>query len=254
MCLVFLSYNQHPQYSFISVSNRDEFFDRKAEKMHFWPEYPNVLAGKDISAGGTWMGLTTTGRFSMLTNYRDMANIKSNAPTRGKLVLDYLVGEFDPSLYLEALNADAERYNGYNILLGTLDDPWYFSNQNKTIYRLGTGLYGLSNALLDTKWPKVQRGKERFGQLIEQQQVDPDALINMMYDTALADDTLLPDTGIGFEKEKLLSSMFINMPGYGTRNTTVVLKDRQGNVVVKERTYDEQRSTSDVEFGFKIQP
>jgi len=237
MCLIFLSFNQHPDYPLIIAANRDEFYNRPAKPIDLWPEYPNVLAGKDLTGGGTWLGVTKSGHFAMLTNYRDMAHIKKNAPTRGKLVLDYLAGEFDAAKYLQALNASAGIYNGYNILLGTLDDPWYYSNQNHNLVRLGTGLYGLSNALLDSKWPKVEKGKEKFKKIIEQDSLDIEALFGFMSDKTLAPDDKLPDTGIGYEKEKLLSSMFIDFPGYGTRNTTILIKDKDDNVQIIERTY-----------------
>ena len=255
MCLIFLSFNQHPDYPLIIAANRDEFYDRPASSIGLWPEYPNILAGKDLTGGGTWLGVTKSGSFAMLTNYRDMANIKANAPTRGKLVLDYLAGEFDASNYLQALDASASLYNGYNIILGTLNDPWYYSNQNHEIFRLGTGLYGLSNALLDTKWPKVEIGKEKFKQIIERESLDFEAIFSFMYDKTLAPDEKLPDTGIGYEKEKLLSSMFIELPGYGTRNTTLLVKDKNNNVQLIERTYSQpDDSTSELKFEFSLNP
>ncbi len=253
MCLIFLSFNQHPDYPLIIAANRDEFYDRPATPIGLWPDYKNVLAGKDLTGGGTWLGVTKSGYFAMLTNYRDMSSIKANAPTRGKLVLDYLAGEFDAATYLKALDASANLYNGYNIILGTLDDPWYYSNQNHELFRLGTGLYGLSNALLDTKWPKVASGKERFKQIIAETALDFEAIFSLMFDKTLAPDDQLPETGIGFEKEKLLSSRFIEMPGYGTRNTTVLVKDKHNNVQVVERTYTSaDASTSEVKFDFAI--
>ncbi len=253
MCLIFLSFNQHPDYPLIIAANRDEFYDRPASSLGLWPEYPNILAGKDLTGGGTWLGVTKSGYFAMLTNYRDMANIKANAPTRGKLVLDYLAGEFDASNYLQALDASSSLYNGYNIILGTLNDPWYYSNQNHEIFRLGTGLYGLSNALLDTKWPKVEIGKEKYRQIIEKEQLDFEAIFYFMYDKTLAADEKLPDTGIGYEKEKLLSSMFIELPGYGTRNTTLLIKDKANNVQIIERTYSQPNdSTSELKFEFSL--
>ena len=253
MCLIFLSFNQHPDYPLIIAANRDEFYDRPASSIGLWPEYANILAGKDLTGGGTWLGVTKSGYFAMLTNFRDMVNIKANAPTRGKLVLDYLAGEFDASNYLQALDASASLYNGYNIILGTLNDPWYYSNQNHEIFRIGTGLYGLSNALLDTKWPKVEMGKEKFKQIIEQESLDFEAIFSFMYDKTLAPDEKLPDTGIGYEKEKLLSSMFIELPGYGTRNTTLLIKDKDNNVQLIERTYSQpDDSTSELKFEFSI--
>ena len=253
MCLIFLAFNQHPKYPLIIAANRDEFLDRPAKQIDFWPENPKILAGKDLTAGGTWLGVTKTGYFAMLTNFRDMLNIKSNAPSRGKLVLDYLVGELEPSSYLQALNSNASLYNGYNIILGSLDDPWYYSNQNNKIYQLGTGIYGLSNALLDTKWPKVEQGKKQFTEIIKLDDIDLESIFSLMNDKTLAEDEQLPDTGIGYEKEKLLSSLYIDMPGYGTRNTTILLKDNQGNVHVIDRSYNrENNSTSDKEFTFSL--
>jgi len=253
MCLIFLSFNQHPKYPLIIAANRDEFFDRPASALEVWPEDKKIIAGKDLTGGGTWLGVTKSGYFAMLTNYRDMANIKTNAPTRGKLVLDYLAGEFDPSNYLQALNSSASNYNGYNIILGKLDDPWYYSNQNNKLYSLGTGLYGLSNALLDTKWPKVKNGKKTFESIISREDFKTEELLEFMHNTVLAPDEQLPETGIGHEKEKLLSSMFIEMPGYGTRNTTILLKDYNNNVEIIERTFShDAKSTSEEKFNFSI--
>ena len=253
MCLIFLSYNQHPKYSFIAVANRDEFFERPAKQLDSWKEHPDIIAGKDLQEGGTWLGVSKTGHFSMLTNYRDMHNIKANAPSRGKLVLDYLISKINPADYLEALFSSASMYNGYNILLGTFNDPWYYSNQNDKIVQLGTGSYGLSNALLDTGWAKVNQGKKAFNRILEDEQLDTEALFSMMQSETLAQDDELPDTGIGYEKEKLLSSMFIKMPGYGTRNTTLILKDREQNVSIEERTFDsEANQKSTANFTFKV--
>jgi len=255
MCLIFLSFNQHPDFPLIIAANRDEFFNRPAKTLGYWPEYPNILAGKDISGGGTWLGVTKSGYFAMLTNYRDLANVKPNAPTRGKLVLDYLTGEFDAAKYLQALDASAAHFNGYNIILGTLNDPWYYSNQNHKLYRLGTGNYGLSNALLDSNWPKVATGKEKFQEIIKQETLDIEALFMLMNNKQLAPDNDLPDTGIGYEKEKLLSAMYIEMPGYGTRNTTILTKDRNGRVQIIERTHAHaDNSFSDQKFSFNIIP
>lgn len=238
MCLIFLSYNQHPKYPFIALANRDEFFYREAAPIDHWAEHPEIIGGKDISAGGTWLAVATTGHFAMLTNYRDMANIKTNAPTRGKLVSDFLIGKFDSASYLQALNANAASYNGYNIFLGTFADPWYYSNQSNKIYRLGTGSYGLSNALIDTKWPKLVEGKALFNDIIANESFTDEELFIMMSDRKEAEDSLLPDTGIGYEIEKKLSSRFIHMADYGTRNTTLIKVDNHGKGEIKERTFD----------------
>lgn len=254
MCLIFLSFNQHPKYPFIALANRDEFYNRPAEQIHHWTDHPEIIAGKDVSGGGSWLGVNTSGHFAMLTNYRDMANIKANAPTRGKLVSDFLVSKLDPSKYLEALNTNAASYNGYNILLGTFSDPWYYSNQSNKIYRLGTGSYGVSNALLDTKWPKLVEGKEKFNSILSNESFDAEDLFGLMLDKKLADDDSLPDTGIGYEIEKKLSSRFILMDGYGTRNTTLLKVDSNGNGQLTERTFNrkgENVAEKEIKFAVK---
>lgn len=237
MCLIFVAFNQHPDYPLIIAANRDEYFNRPTLPLGFWEENPNILAGKDLQAGGTWMGVTQSGYFALLTNYRDPSNIISGAPSRGKLVSDYLLGQFNPASYLQALFSSSSKYNGYNIILGTLDDPWYFSNQENNIVRLGSGIYGLSNAFLDTKWPKTEIGKEDFKHIIKQDDISIEDLFEMMNNKTLADDNELPETGIGYEIEKQLSSMFIEMDGYGTRNTTLLLKHKSGKIEMIERTY-----------------
>ena len=253
MCLIFLSFNQHAQYPFIALANRDEFYARPAEAIDHWPGQAEIIAGKDLSGGGTWLGVTTTGHFAMLTNYRDMTSIKPGAPTRGKLVSDFLLSKYDPATYLQALNASGQSYNGYNILLGAFNDPWYYSNQSNRIYRLGTGSYGLSNALLDTKWPKLTEGKALFDQIIAAKHLADDQLFKIMLDRQEADDALLPDTGIGYQKEKQLSSRFILMNGYGTRNTSLIKVDNHGNGSIREHVFNEiGDQVAEKEIKFKI--
>jgi uncharacterized protein with NRDE domain len=203
----------------------------------FWEDHPTILAGRDMEASGTWMGVTQNGYFAVLTNYRDPGNIKPNAPSRGKLVSDYLIGEFNPPTYLQALFASAVNYNSYNIILGTLEDPWYFTNEDDRITRLGSGIYGLSNAFLDTKWPKVEKGKAAFKEIINNKIISKDDLFDMMLDKTPADDHQLPNTGVGYDLEKKLSAMFVEMKNYGTRNTTLLLKHKNGDIEMIERTH-----------------
>ena len=141
MCLIFLSYKLNKNYPLIILANRDEFYNRPTLAADYWKENPNILAGKDLEGGGTWMGVTKRGYLAMLTNYRDIANIKPNAPTRGKLVSDYLAGEFSPKDYLIAISKTGNKYNGYSLIAGSFDDPWYYSNYGNKIAQLGTGLY-----------------------------------------------------------------------------------------------------------------
>ena len=220
------------------MANRDEFYERPTSKADFWDDHPDLLAGRDLEANGTWMGVTRQGRISMLTNYRDLANIKPNAPSRGHLVSDFLTAPFKPKNYLETLEQAGRKYNSYNIVLGTIDDLWYYSNEGERIYQLGSGVYGLSNHLLNTEWPKVTKGKEKLEHLLSSDDFGPSNLFDAMFDDNIAPDNQLPDTGVGLERERWLSSMFIKSPKYGTRCSSAIMVDNDNNLQFVERTYD----------------
>lgn len=238
MCLIFLALNQHPSYKLIVAANRDEFYERKTTPAHFWEDYPNILGGRDLQASGTWMAMNKNGKISLVTNYRDPAHINPSAPSRGKLVSDFLINKDSPEEYLQKVRAHASEYNGFNLLTGNQDELFYLSNYKHGIQKLKSGIYGLSNHLLDTPWPKVERGKDKFSTAISKSVIEPDVLFELLYDEQRAIDQLLPDTGIGLERERALSSMFIKTDGYGTRCSTVVLIDRKNNVLYSERTYN----------------
>jgi uncharacterized protein with NRDE domain len=225
----------HPVYKLIVAANRDEFYSRKTAAANYWTDYPNVLGGRDLQAGGTWMGMTKSGKISMLTNYRDPKNIKSDAPSRGFLVSDYLEKDIEPNTYLKALQPS--KYNGFNLILGTTDDLWYLSNYKDGITKLDNGLYGLSNHLLDTPWPKVVRGKMKLAPILGRSDVNKNDLMEFLYDTEVATDNL-PNTGVSPELERALSSMFIKTPNYGSRCSTVILVDNDNHVQFSERVYD----------------
>ncbi len=253
MCLIFLSYKQNKEYPLIVLANRDEFYKRPTQSAHYWEENQNILAGRDLEGGGTWMGITKNGYMSMLTNYRDIANIKPNAPTRGKLVSDYLHGEFNPKEYLVALSKTGSSYNGYSLINGHFNDPWYYSNYDKKVVQLGTGLYGLSNALLDSKWPKIESGKMALAPLISKEKIDREELFDLMINPDLAKDQDLPQTGLPLEKERAISSMFINIEGYGTRCTTLIMVDKHGKVDFTERQYENGQATGEEnQFSFQV--
>jgi len=252
MCLIFLSYQQNPRYPLIILANRDEFYGRPTEQAAFWSGN-NVLAGKDLVAGGTWLGITKRGSMAMITNYRDLANLNPNAPTRGKLVSDFLRGDLDAKRYLVGLDSSADFYNGYNIILGSLNDPWYYSNYQKKIYQLGSGLYGLSNELLDSPWPKVSKGKSALADLFMADGLNVNQLFEQMLNREEAPVDNLPDTGIGLTKEKALSPMFIKTKDYGTRCSTLITLDNTGKLYFEERTYHpDQTGANTVAFNLTI--
>ncbi len=236
MCLILFSYRQHAEFPFILAANRDEFLDRPATAASFWESHPNLLAGRDIRAGGTWMGVTRDMRFAAITNYRDPASMKENAPSRGHLVLDYLAGSEAPEAYLSQLKPASKAFNGYNLLAGNTHELWYYSNVENSVRQLGPGLYGLSNHLLDTPWPKVKKGKSRLQAIIEQASFSPEELLDFLSDTTLAPDEQLPQTGVSVEWERKLSAICIQTPDYATRVSTVIMVDSAQNLTFIERT------------------
>ncbi|MFM7431007.1 MAG: NRDE family protein [Flammeovirgaceae bacterium] len=244
MCLIFFAVQKHPTYKLIIAANRDEFYNRKTVPADFWENHPAIVGGRDLEARrpdgscGTWMAMNTNGRVAMVTNYRDPKNIDPQAPSRGHLVSDYLEGAEEPETYLQRIKSNRLRYNGYNLVVGNVNELWYLSNYQNEIMQLANGLHGLSNHWLDTPWPKVRRGKEKFGKELTSNDLSANTLFNFLYDTDQADDSQLPDTGIGLERERILSSMFIKTNGYGTRCSTVVMVDKQNIVEYTERVYD----------------
>lgn len=237
MCLIFAALNHHPVYKLIVAANRDEFYNRRTSAASYWKDYPNVVGGRDLEAGGTWMGMTTGGKISMLTNYRDPANIRADAPSRGHLVADYLEQEVNPEDYAKHIQLHAAEYNGFNLVVGTVDELYYLSNYKDGITRLDNGVFGLSNHLLDTPWPKVVKGKKKLEPLLGKSDITADDLMDFLYDSETATENL-PNTGVSPELERALSSMFIKTPNYGSRCSTVVLVDRRNRVQFTERVYD----------------
>jgi uncharacterized protein with NRDE domain len=240
MCLIFLSLHHHQNYKLIIAANRDEFYQRQTAPADFWTDHPTIVGGRDLEASGTWMAMNKNRRISMVTNYRDLNNLKQQAPSRGALVSEYLIGNDSPETYLKNIQPRAADYNGFNLLVGNSHELYYLSNYREGVHRLEHGIYGLSNALLDTPWPKVARGKQNFEQVLKAAVVDPHALFDLLRDEERAPDEKLPDTGIGLERERMLSSMFIKSPNYGTRCSTVLLIDKQDRVTYTERVYNLQ--------------
>lgn len=237
MCLITLAYRRHPDYPLVFAANRDEFYARPTAPAAFWEDAPDVLAGRDLQAGGTWCGVTRNGRIAAVTNFRDLRNLRPDAPSRGDLVAGFLRGSEHPEAYLARVAAEAARYNGFNLLVGDLAGLYYFSNQEGDIRALQPGVYGLSNHLLDTPWPKVVRARERLDTVVRGPSLSPEPLFDLLADEHRAGDETLPDTGVGLDLERVLSSVFIRSPQYGTRTSTVFWIDRRGTLAFEERTH-----------------
>lgn len=241
MCLIVFAYKHHPEYPLIVAANRDEFYSRPTQPAHWWEEAPHVLAGRDLKAGGTWMGLTRRGRFSAITNYREPHKDAASAPTRGLIASAFLTEAVAIDHFAEELQNKAPLYNGFNLLFGDADELCYFSNRGQAVQTLRPGVYGLSNHLLDTPWPKLQKAKAAFEAGLKKD-ADEKRLLEFLSSEEKAPDQDLPDTGVGLELERLLSSAFIKSPNYGTRVSTVIRIGRDGRVSFTERTYHPERS------------
>lgn len=243
MCLIVFAWHVVPGVPVIAAANRDEFYDRPALSAAPWPDQPHVIAGRDLQGGGSWMGLSLAGangpRFAALTNIRNPDERQPDAPSRGALVADFLRGEIDAGDYVARLAAQPDPYNGYNLVLGDRDTLYWYSNRGQADARNGQPLergriYGVSNGLLDAPWPKVLRTKAQFASLLCQGAPE-DAYFEMLADTTRAPDLRLPETGVPIEIERMLSSVCIESPEYGTRTSTVLKLYRDAAPELHER-------------------
>ena len=225
MCLIVFAWQVVPGAPLIAAANRDEFYDRPAIAASNWPESPHVFAGRDLKGGGSWMGITKDGKFAALTNIRGPQERRADAPSRGGLVADYLAGDLSAPDYIQRIASGSDAYNGFNLVIGDRSSLYWYSNRGDSDERNGRelppGIYGISNGLLDSPWPKVVRTKAQFASLLCQGAPE-DAYFEMLADTTRAPDVRLPDTGITLELERTLSAVCIETPGYGTRTSTVV--------------------------------
>ena len=241
MCLLIFAHRADPDYPLVIAANRDEFHAHPTAAADFWPEHPMLLAGRDLEQGGTWMGVPRTGRFAAITNYRDPARTPPAPRSRGELPLDFLVGDEQPDTFLEKLCTRAGEYAGFNLLVGDGENLWYFSNSatDSDPRRLLPGIYGLSNARLDTPWPKVEVGKHKLRSLLETGEVaDHQRLATVVSDRQTADPQDLLRQGLNGEMDQLLSAQFIVTGRYGTRSSTTLWRDKDGHTHWQELSYD----------------
>ncbi len=237
MCLINFAFKYHIDYPLIVVANRDEFYKRPTHALHWWEDNPHILAGRDLQDGGTWMGITADGKFAALTNYRDPQNIRENVPSRGKLVTMFLNAELPLPQFQSYLTTHGSEYNGFNLIFGDAQRLFYYANTDNRLSEVEPGIHGLSNAFLDTPWPKIRQSTQLFRQLLDAHSFTEDEMINMLADKRTAQDSDLPSTGVSPETEKKLSAMFIEMENYGTRLTSLVSINRLGEVVFIEKSF-----------------
>lgn len=245
MCLIFFAVEAHPDYPLIVAANRDEAYERPTLPLHHWENSP-IIAGKDLTAGGTWMGITRSGRFAAITNYRDPRESVQNPLSRGLLVKNFLESQHTAPTYLQAIADEDHRYPGFNLVVGQGSELWYFSNRADTgVKQLSPGIHGLSNHLMDTPWPKVRGGKADLEATLStlpypagEAAIQP--LSELLLNRHPAPDHELPDTGIAKAFEKELSPRFILSTGrrYGTRSSTILLRDNNEDFLMVESTWN----------------
>ncbi len=240
MCLVIIGHQQHREWPLLIAANRDEFHARPTAPAAFWTEHPQLLAGKDLEAGGTWMGVTRSGRFAAVTNFRDPARTAPAPRSRGELPVDFLLGSDSPMAYLATVASRMGDYAGFNLLVGDGDNLCYLGNDSTGGPQvLAPGVYGLSNDRLDTPWPKVQLGKTTLSATLEDNDLTHDLLATAVSDRVLAAPEALSDHGLHGEMDVLLSAQFISAGSYGTRSTTTILQGTD-SLSWREVSFDEQ--------------
>lgn len=243
MCLLAFSWKCHPRYRFVFAGNRDEFHARPAAAASWWEDAPAVFGGRDLEAGGGWLGMNRDGRFAVVTNFREPDLRPAGKRSRGELVYAFLAGSSDAGEYLHVMEEHADKYAGFNLLFGDVlrgDTLFYFSNRDGLAQDERTvtpGVHALSNHLLDTPWPKVQRLRQRFTNELDRKQPRMQALLEFLDDSEPASDAELPATGISPEWERRLSSAKIVADEYGTRASTVIAVNYDGTCEFIERRF-----------------
>ena len=247
MCLILLAWQTHPEFPLVVAANRDEFYARPTAVAAPWPERPDILGGRDLEAGGTWLGVSRSGRFAAVTNVREPGK-PAGRFSRGLLASRYLSGETDPRAYVAGVQLDA--FSGFNLLVSDTQTLYYLSNRDASPRALPAGLYGVSNHLLETPWPKLVSAKARFRQALEALP-DVSGLFALLADDEIVADEELPATGVSLEWERRLSAVFVRSPDYGTRASSVLIRHRNGGGVLVERSFvAEARKQSDVWLQF----
>lgn len=252
MCLILFAWKANARYPLLVAANRDEFHARATAPAGFWRDAPQLLAGRDLASGGTWLGVSRSGRFAAVTNYRDLdASVPGDAPSRGALTADFLAGDMSPAAWVRAVAARGAAYRGFNLLVADREELWWVSNRDGGGRRLEPGVYGLSNHLLDTPWPKVVTGKMRFAHALEQ---GPSVagLFELLADATLHEPA--PGTApASAARERMLSAARIVSPEYGTRCSTVLRIDAGGRTRFAERSRDPAGAVREtVQFEFDL--
>ncbi len=236
MCLILFACQQHVDYPLIVIANRDEYYARPTHSAHWWND-ADVFAGRDLEAGGTWLGVHRNGRFAAVTNVREPGSMRGGKRSRGELTRDFLAGDSDAETYLEQLAPQDRDYAGFNLLLGDAESLWFYSNRDHGRRRIEPGIYGISNGAFDEPWPKLSTGKTELATVVGRDQPPLAELLDILTDHRIADDDALPSTGVPLDIERMLSSRFIRSAEYGTRACTVLMVSREGRISFHEKNF-----------------
>lgn len=248
MCVIAWDWQPGTPSPLLLVGNRDEFYARATLPLHWW-DTGELLAGRDLSAGGTWLGITRSGRMAALTNYRDPVDFRADAISRGSLVLDFLLGKLSADAYLKQLGSRIKHFNPFNLLLFDGSQLLGLESRRNQVIAIEPGIGAVSNADFFTPWPKVEKLRLGIERIKAKRHLGQDAALwELLADDQVADDAELPDTGIGMERERMLSPIFIRSPEYGTRASTL-LRMTNNSFYVEERSFDEAGSTTKRDFN-----
>ena len=251
MCLIVIAHRHSPDYPLIVAANRDEFHARPTQDAHWWPDKPTLLGGRDQQAGGTWLALHRNGRFAAVTNFRDAATTSAKLRSRGHLITEFLESDSTAPGYLEGI--DGDDYAGFNLLVGDDNDFAYLSNRGGGLKVLQPGIYGVANATLDTPWAKVERSKTALQELIDSGRANETSLLRMLNDRDKAGVSEVETGRLSFTQAHAMTAPFIVQPDYGTRCSSVLLRDKSGRVRFTELRFGadgRERGRSD--FAFEI--
>jgi uncharacterized protein with NRDE domain len=249
MCLIVFAWQAHPDYRLVLAANRDEFHRRPSQELHYWPDNSDVLAGRDLQAGGTWLAANRQGRFATVTNYREQQKTAGKYVSRGTLVTDFVTGEASARSFATSING--ENYAGFSLLAADGNDLYYVSNRGDPPTRLNPGIYGLSNASLDTPWPKVRRCRDGLHALVEADRINSTSLFRLMADRTCASAADVEAGHLPFELARALTAPFIVSPDYGTRCSTAMLWSNDGKIELSERRFDASgESSGESRFSF----
>jgi uncharacterized protein with NRDE domain len=254
VCLILFAYRAHAEYPLVLAANRDEFFARPTLPAAPWSESAAVVGGRDLDKGGSWLGISASGRLAAVTNFRDGSRRKAGIRSRGLVVSDFLLGSLDPVAFLHRLDASKALYDEFNLIVAADSALYHYASITGRVSELTPGIYGLSNHLLDTPWPKVEHGKAAMATLLEEADAGlVEGLFQALGDTRVPPDEALPRTGVSRDWERVLSTAFISAPDYGTRASTVLLVDRRGDVSFFERNFAAMGAAGETR-AFRLSP